>query len=152
MFLASFSGMFGAILEDTFHAFFHTIKPPKIDPFLDDLVEALRDRSRRLLGVLGSLFGGPVFQIRCKKQYETPGFKNTPLRNLGSLGPLSGVILPHFIGFRIPKWNPELLQNQSNIAPENELVFEPIFDNFSIYLGSQNGTQTRNLGPSGKSS
>ena len=130
MFLASFSGMFGAILEDTFHAFFHKIKPPKTNPFLDDLVEALGDRSRRLLGVLGSLFGGPVFQIRCKKQYETPGFKNTPLRNLGSLGPLSGLILPHFIGFWIPEWNPELFQNQANVAHENELVFELILEHF----------------------
>jgi len=75
----------------------------KIGPFLDDLLEALGDHQRRLLGVLGSLVGGSVFQIRCKKQYEIHGFKNTPLRNPGFLEPLSEAILQYFIGFWIPE-------------------------------------------------
>ena len=103
VFSASFSGMFGTILEDIFRAPFHINHAPKLDPFLDDLLEALGDHQRRLLGVLGSLVGGSVFQIRCKKQYETHGFKNTPLRNPGFLEPLSEAILQYFIGFWIPE-------------------------------------------------
>ena len=67
-----------------------------MDPFLNGLLEVLGGRLGRFPGALGALFGGPVFKIYCKNIYRTHVFKNTALRYLSSLGPLSGAILAHF--------------------------------------------------------
>ena len=75
------------------------------------LLEALGGRLGRFPGALGALFGGPVFQIYCKKQYRTHVFKNAALRHLSSLGPLSGAILAHFEELWTSNFNEQLIQN-----------------------------------------
>ena len=62
---------------------------------------------------LGSILGGQVFQICCKKQYRTAIFKIVSLRYRSSLGWFSEVMLDHFgkvldmkVTPRISPWEP----------------------------------------------
>ena len=94
-----------------FGYFFVKHQNRKVDPFLNGLLEALGGRLGRFPGALGVLFGGPVFQIHCKKQYITHVFKKAALRHLSSLGPLSGAILAHFEELWTSKFNEQIIKN-----------------------------------------
>ena len=78
-----------------------------MDSFLERLLLAIWSQLGRLLGCLGALLGGLVFQIYCKKQYKTAIFKIVSCRYHGPLGWLLDAMLAHFGEVLDPKMEPE---------------------------------------------
>ena len=135
-------GPFGGHFRKCFGVIFNTVFDGTLDAivfiksgsdngrFFDDLWNALGDRLERILGSFGVLFGGPLFQIHSEKQYRTHVFKNASLRNLGSLGLLSGPVLSHFKEVLDPQMDPKLVKNKRKRSSVNEHVSEPISNQF----------------------
>ena len=78
-----------------------------MDPFLERLLVALWRHFGRLLGCLGALLGGQVFQNYCKTKYKTTIFKITSFRYRRYLGWLLEAMLAHFAEVLEPKMDPE---------------------------------------------
>ena len=75
-----------------------------MDFCFERLLEAAWPHLERLLGCLGGLLGGPVFQKPGGKQVQMHVCEIVRYRYLSSLGALSSTILAHFGWF----WNPKL--------------------------------------------
>ncbi len=60
------------------------------------------------LGSLGGLLGGQVFQISCKKQYQTHVFKIACIRYLKAPEEIFGAICAHVVPFLDPKMGPKM--------------------------------------------
>ena len=97
---------FGAGLAAILGSLLGLTRSQKVDPFLERLLLALWRHFGRLLGCLGVLLGGQVFQNYCKKQYKTTISKITSFRYRRYLAWLLEAMLAHFGEVLDPKMEP----------------------------------------------
>ena len=98
----------------------------KLGPFFGRLLEALWSRCGKLLGCLGAILGGLVFENTYKKQIETDVFKNDCFLYFSSFEVLSKAILAHFGPLWIQEWGPKLNKNSSKKCSSFGSLFGPI--------------------------
>ena len=107
--------MFGPFLEYVLGNFGEHLLLLKMDPkseLFDGLLEAVWSHLGRLLGCLGALLGGPVFQTHCKNESKCM-LLIVCYRYLSFPGPLSGAILVSVGPFWALEWGPKFLRHWS---------------------------------------
>ena len=148
MFWTTFWTTFGAVLEPILGLFWCPKLSQKVDPFLERLLVAIWRHFGRLLGCLGALLGGLVFQIYFKNQYKTALLKIATLRYRSSLGWLLEAMLAHFGEVLGPKMEPKShVKLVPKLVPQFTIFwtsFGPIMGPFLgkklLQKGTKNGT------------